>query len=143
MNFTPDTINKLEDYQLVVVGINTEGRHGKGFAKKCLDKNWGLVYGETSLIQGQCIAIITKNLRGLHKGLRSIPLMRIKDQIVAALEYAKQHPEKEILMTKIGTNNAGYTESEISDLFNDLQIPFNVRMPKFNIENDTKKQSIF
>lgn len=142
MKYTPDIINSLEDYQIVVVGINTEGRHGKGFAKKCLDKKWGLIYGNINPLQGQCYAIITKNLRAKNKGLRSISLFEIKRQIIELFNYAKQHPEKEILMTKIGTNNAGYTEIEIASLFNDLQIPFNVRMPKFNIEH-SKSQSIF
>ena len=39
MKFTPEFIENLESNEIVVMGTNTEGRHGRGFAKTCLDND--------------------------------------------------------------------------------------------------------
>jgi hypothetical protein len=127
MRYTPEDISKLEPYQIIVFGSNTEGRHGKGLAQKCL-KKFGAIYGQSKGLQGQSYAIITKNLR---KGTRSVSLNFILEQLKELVAFALEHSDKEFLLTKIGTNHAGYTESEIEGLFRKLEFPKNIILPKF------------
>jgi len=125
-----------------VFGSNTEGRHGKGFALTC-KLRYGAIYGQAKGLQGQSYAIITKDLRKPNKGIRSVPLEMIKLQIVELFEFAEKNPDKEIIMTKIGTRNAGYTESEIENLFVDLKIPANVIMPSFGPRKFSSSKVLF
>ena len=48
------------------------------------------------------------------------------------LLFAKEHPEKKFLVTKLGSSLAGYTVGEIKGLFEKLKspIPDNVVLPK-------------
>ena len=127
MQFTPDEIIKLLPHQIVIFGSNTEGRHGKGFALVCR-KLFGAIYGQAKGLQGQCWGIITKDLK---IGKRSVSLDFIREQLIELIEFAKQHPHREFLMTKIGCNNAGFFEHEIEGLFKSLQFPTNFVMPEF------------
>lgn len=127
MKFTPEKIGKLLPHQIVVFGSNTEGRHGKGFALECR-LNYGAIYGQAKGLQGQCYAIITKNLK---KGLRSVSLDFIYEQLVELCAFAVFHPEKEILLTKIGTNHAGFKEHELANLIKKINFPSNVILPRF------------
>jgi hypothetical protein len=122
----PDYIGQLEAHQIFVFGSNTEGRHGAGAALMAKQK-WGAVYGNPKGRQGQCYAIVTKDLK---QGKRSVPLAEIGTQIAELVEYAKAHPELEFLVTRIGTDLAGYTVEEIAALWKELSIPSNVRLPK-------------
>jgi hypothetical protein len=131
MEYTPDKITRLEQNEYVVVGTNTEGRSGKGFALECVQK-FGLQKGHKRGISGQCYAIITKDLT---YGLRSIPLPYIQRQIQVLYRFAKVNSDKIFFMTKIGTNHAGYTEGEIKGILDEIEShrPDNVRLPKFNL----------
>jgi len=131
LEYTPDQILKLEPNYIVVVGTNTEGRSGKGFAKECIDR-FGLKQGHKRGLCGQCYAIITKDLA---LGLRSIPLSHIKKQLILMYNFARNiHPDKKFLLTKIGTNLAGYTEKELKQLLDEIEDlrPVNVILPRFN-----------
>lgn len=127
MVYTPEVIESLLPHQIIVFGSNNQGRHGKGLALLCR-KKFGAIYGQAKGLQGQCYAIITKDLR---IGKRSISLKEIKTQLEEFIIFATLNPDKEFLMTKIGTNHAGYTEQEISNIFSSLNFPHNVRLPKF------------
>jgi len=128
----------LEDDEIIVFGSNTEGRHGKGFALTCKHR-FGAKYGQAKGLQGKCYAIVTKDLK---KGLRSIPLQYIFEQLIELCTFATDHPSKKIILTKIGINNAGYSEQEISDLFNRVKNehgwPKNIQVPHFNIKRSPK-----
>jgi hypothetical protein len=126
--YTPSIINTLNKNEIFVFGSNTEGRHSKGAALLAKSK-FGAKYGQARGIQGQTYAIVTKDLK---KGERSIPLNEIGKGIQDMLIYAKANPSKTFLVTKIGTNLAGYSTDEIRSLFLKLKnfIPENVILPK-------------
>ena len=126
----PDYIERLEPHQIIVFGSNTEGRHGAGAALMAKQK-WGAIYGNPKGIQGQCYAIVTKDLK---QGKRSVPLAEIRAQIKELVEYALAHPELEFLVTRIGTDLAGYTVGEIGGLWKEVSVPSNVRLPKLFLD---------
>ena len=128
MKYTSDIIHELRPDQIIVFGSNTEGRHGKGLAKICLEK-FGAKYGQPKGIQGQSYAIITKDL---SKGLRSVSLAFITEQITELYQWAEAHPWYEVLFTKIGTGLGGFSEREISHAIKAAGVrPPNVVLPKF------------
>lgn len=127
MQYTPDDIDELLPHQIIVFGSNFEGRHGKGLALTCL-KRFGAKYGQSRGLQGQCYAIITKDLK---LGKRSVSLEFIAQQIQDFIVFAQQHPEFEFLFTKIGTKNAGFSERELENILKKFEFPKNVRLPKF------------
>ena len=54
-------IKKLEPNQIFVFGSNTEGRHGAGTTRLCLNK-YGAKWGQASGLQGQSYGLITTDL---------------------------------------------------------------------------------
>ena len=110
------TITELEPNQVFVFGSNTAGRHGAGAAYQAMTQ-FGAVYGVGKGPTGQCYAIPTKN-----DHLIRMCLGQIKYYFDQFVEYAKEHPELEFLLTPIGTGLAGYT-------FEDLESILPVDMP--------------
>lgn len=125
--YTPDPINPhwLTENDILVFGSNTEGRHGAGLARYALDYR-GAMYGTAVGPQGYSYAIVTKNLA---KGMRSVSLESIDNQIHTMLIYAEQHPELIFWVGKIGTKLAGFTIDEIKNMFTNKRIPDNVHLP--------------
>lgn len=79
-------------------------------------------------LQGQCYAIVTKNLK---IGKRSISIESISQQLFELSQFAAQHSDKEFLLTKIGTNHAGFSENELKNMIDKINFPSNVKLPKF------------
>jgi hypothetical protein len=125
-NPTPDRVTKLEPHQVFVFGSNTEGIHGAG-AAAFAHKNFGAIMGVPCGHQGQSYAIPTKDLR---KGMRSIPIDTMQGDVWLFLDYAQRHPELEFLVTRLGTELAGYTLNEMASLFDGEDLPDNVRLPQ-------------
>lgn len=123
--YTPEYITKLEPNEIFVFGSNTQGRHGKGAAKQAM--SFGAVYGQARGLQGNCYALITKELRSDKP---KFELCNINQEIEMMYICAKQHPELVFLVTKIGCGLGGYSVSEIAELFHGLDIPSNVVLPK-------------
>lgn len=119
------SIAELKKNQIVLVGTNPEGRHGKGFAQMC-NQNWGLKYGFSRGYQGQCYAIVTKDLR--IKKHPSIPAEEIKKQIKEFYDFALSMPEKEFLVPYNcrETNLNFYTAQEMASFFSEFEIPTNI-----------------
>jgi hypothetical protein len=123
MKFTPENITKLEPNQVFVYGSNSAGVHGAGAARQAL--KFGAKYGKVGFV-GQSYGLNTKD-----KGINTLPLSTIKDNIEALLDIVKQYPEKEWLLTKIGCGLAGYSIPEIASLFIDfLPLPKNLIVPQ-------------
>jgi hypothetical protein len=122
--YTPNNILELKENQVFVFGSNEAGIHGAGAAKLANNK-FGATWGVGVGITGNCYAIPTKNTK-----IKTLPLSRIETYIAFFLSYAKQHPEKEFLVTKIGCGLAGYSEEEIASLFKNKEISDNVIMPE-------------
>jgi len=131
MKFTPDKISSLKKNQIFVFGSNEAGVHGAGAAKLAHQK-FGAVYGVGFGLQGKSYAIPTKDLE-----IRTLPLDKIEYYIYSFLTEAMEYPDTEFLVTKIGCGLAGYSETEIANLFKNKLIPENVTLPEsfYNIIN--------
>lgn len=106
---------------IFVFGSNLAGRHEKDRAL-CAKNSHGAEYGVGIGRTGNAYAIPTKDKR-----LRTLPLPRIAEYVAEFLEYAREHPELEFEVTKIGCGLAGYRERDISQMFKDA--PRNCHLP--------------
>ena len=118
-------IEKLEPNQIFVFGSNTEGRHGAGTAKLCMDK-YGAIYGQASGLQGRSYGLITTELRTYKNPSRSPE--EILNEIKKFYDFARLHPELEFLVayTANGFNLCGYTSKQLANIFSTVEIPDNV-----------------
>jgi hypothetical protein len=130
--YTPEKISKetMPTNGVFVFGSNTEGKHGLGAALTAKE-DFGAKYGQAEGLQGQSYAIITKDLA---KGKRSIPRSQLTDSFEKLYKFAAERPELKFYVTKLGTDLAGYTVSEIKDNLIAAQlganIPDNIIFPK-------------
>jgi hypothetical protein len=104
-----------------VFGSNLAGRHGKG-AALCALRRHGAIYGQGVGRQGNSYAIPTKDAR-----IRTLPLDRIAVYVAEFLDYARQSPDVEFEVTKIGCGLAGYKEADIKPMFKGA--PTNCKLP--------------
>lgn len=107
---------------IFVFGSNLAGRHGKG-AALCARNEHGAQYGVGLGRTGKAYAIPTKD-----EQIRTLPLPRIAGYVADFLNYARQHPELEFQVTKIGCGLAGYQESDIAPMFQGA--PGNCHLPE-------------
>ena len=139
LEYTPDNIETLEDYQVFTFGSNLCGIHGKGAAKCAFRQDlyptgligkWAVFYvgvGYMQGYQGKSYAIPTKDEPFDRYGM---PLDRIEPYIDTFLNFARNNRDLEFLVTKIGCGYAGYTEAQMSKLWLTKRVPFNVVLPK-------------
>ena len=117
--FTPDKVERLSNCEIFVFGSNLEGRHMGGaarFAYEKFDAEWGVGDGPT----GQCYAIPT-----MHGGLEDI-----RPYAEKFIAYAKAYPMNRFLLTRVGCGIAGFKDSDMAQLFEDvLDIP-NIAYPR-------------
>lgn len=107
---------------IFVFGSNLAGRHGRGAAKAALN-TYGAVYGKGIGRQGNSYAIPTKD-----ENLKTLPLWKINDYVEEFLNYARGNPNLKFNITRIGCGLAGYTDEQISPMFQDA--PVNCILPK-------------
>ncbi len=108
-------INHLEPHQIIIVGTNAMGAHGGGAAAQAY-KDFGALWGQSEgCIGGQCYGIVT-----LDAVLKKVSLGYIGLQANRLKEVAKENPDKEFLLTPVGTGIAGFTMDEIDPLFENL-----------------------
>jgi len=126
--YTPENITSLQPNEVFVFGSNAKGIHGKGAALSAKTK-FGAIQGQAEGLQGQSYAIITKKD---FRVKQSSTLSEIGKGIQDMLLFAKNNPNLKFYVTKIGTENAGYTIPEIKGLFEKLNkfIPNNVILPR-------------
>jgi len=122
---TPPNIIALNENEVIVFGSNSQGRHGKGFAKLAMDK-FGAIYGEPRGHHGQTYAIVTKKNFWQE---RSSTLEEIGYDINLFIEYAKLNPDLIFKVTLLGTSLAGYSVEEIAPLFKDAIPVKNIHLP--------------
>lgn len=113
-------IYSLKDNQIFVFDSNLSGIYGAGAAKKALDFGAERYVGVGRT--GQCYAIPTKDWK-----IRTLRLEDIRPYVMKFIQYAKEHPELEFLMTRIGCGLAGYKDEDIAPMF--YGCPANVIMP--------------
>lgn len=141
LKYTPENIISLTPNQIFVFGSNAEGAHGKGAALIAKQK-FGAIQGQSEGLQGQSYAVITKKNWRVEK---SSTLEEIKIGLQDMLLFAGIHPEKEFLVTKLGSSLAGYTISQIRGLFEELQeiIPNNVILPiEYEVRNTKQEEDV-
>lgn len=115
---TPDMIDSLLFNQVFVFGSNVSGMHGGGAAATAV-RLFGAQMGKGEGLQGQSYAI---------------PTMERLENTGAAVhrfcQFAKEHPEKQFLVTKIGCGIAGYDVKEIAPFFEEAIDVQNVSLPR-------------
>lgn len=107
-------VTKLEPNQILVVGTNMNGHHYGGAAKQAYE-DFGLKWGIPEGISGQAYAFPTLEREMTKRGIKA--LERSRDKLY---ETAKALPEKEFLLTPVGTGIAGFFYDEIKPLFENL-----------------------
>ena len=119
MRITPNYITRLGAEEVFVFGSNLAGMHGGGAARIAYEQfgaEWGVGVGAT----GQCYAIPT-----MQGGVETI-----RPYVDEFIQYAKSHPEKVFLVTRIGCGIAGFRDDEIATLFAAAQALPNVALPE-------------
>ena len=135
--FTPDNITSLKKNQIFVFGSNEAGFHGAG-AAKLAHKKFGAIWGVGFGMTGQTYAIPTKDLQ-----IRTLSLDKIEYYITLFITEAMEYPDFDFLVTKIGCGLAGYSETQIANLFAGKFIPQNIKLPESfnNIINSHESHS--
>lgn len=103
-------ITSLTENQIFVFGSNLRGMHAGGAAHQAFEK-FGAVYGRGHGLQGQSYAIPT-----MDENMRPLSLGTIKYFLEEMEKLAALHPEKEFLLTPIGTGIAGHSLEEIKNI---------------------------
>jgi DNA-directed RNA polymerase specialized sigma24 family protein len=115
---TPSHIDHLADNEIFVFGSNLAGMHGGG-AARAARLYFGAVMGQGVGLQGQSYAIPT--MQGGTETIR--PYV---DDFIA---FARQHPEKKFLVTRIGCGIAGFDAEDIAPLFGEAENVKNICLP--------------
>ena len=114
---TPHNITHLAPNEVFVFGSNANGAHGGGAARVAYEK-FGAIWGQGHGMQGMSYAI--DSMSGDDALRKDI------DDFVA---YAKQHPNKTFLVTRIGCGIAGKRPSEVAPMFAACRELDNVHLP--------------
>ena len=115
---TPERITHLEKNEVFVFGSNLAGAHGGGAALIAYRK-FGAIWGQGVGLQGQSYGIPT-----MQGGVETI-----KPYVDEFIEFAKSRPDLTFLVTRIGCGIAGFTNEEISPLFEKAHDVENIVLP--------------
>ena len=107
---------------IFVFGSNLAGRHGAGAALFARN-NYGALYGQGVGRQGNSYAIPTKDYR-----INTLPLETIQGYVNEFLLYARNHPELDFQVTRIGCGLANYNDAQIAPMFTNA--PSNCSLPE-------------
>ena len=98
-----------------VFGSNRKGRHKRGAAKDALTR-WGAIQWQGEGLQGDCYALPTKQEWNIN-----LPLEAVADHILEFLRVARvcavAEPDWVFLVTRVGTNLAGFSDEDIASVF--------------------------
>lgn len=108
--------------KIFVFGSNLAGIHGAGSALEAR-RYYGALQTRGEGLQGSSYAIPTKG-----RDLRSLSLVEIRRYVQEFLKFAKNHPEMQFRVVRIGCGLAGYTDDDMAPLFRDAT--GNVILPK-------------
>ena len=118
-------INELKENDIFVFGSNTAGKHGKGAAKLARQR-WGAIYGQAEGLQGKTYGIPTVNSTITNK----LPLKEIQIYIDRFIQFAKDNPNLNFLVTEIGCGLASYISKDIAPLFKEAINVENIYLPE-------------
>lgn len=113
-------INELEPHQIIVVGTNSAGIHAGGAAAQA-HRHFGALMGcAAKSIGGQSYGIVT-----LDFDMKRVSPLYLASQAEDLRTIAFANPDKEFLLTPIGTGIAGFDIKMIEEIFTNL--PENIR----------------
>jgi hypothetical protein len=115
---TPEFITELQPNEIFVFGSNLKGMHGGGAAYIAYRK-FGAIMGQGVGLQGQSYAIPT-----MQGGVETI-----RPYVDEFIQFAKEHQDLTFLVTRIGCGIAGFTDDEISPLFEKAHDAENIVLP--------------
>ena len=115
---TPMHITTLKPGQVFVFGSNGQGAHMGGAAKMAVE-HFGAIMGQGEGIQGDSYAINSTD--GMEV---------LRQQAETFVHYAKEHPERTFLVTRIGCGVAGLTPAEVAPLFSKAVDVENIWLPQ-------------
>ena len=115
---TLEHITSLQPNEIFVFGSNLRGMHGGGAAYVALRK-FGAIMGQGVGLQGQSYGIPT-----MQGGVETI-----RPYVDEFIQFAKEHPTLTSLVTRIGCGIAGFTDDEISPLFEKAHDVENIVLP--------------
>ena len=160
--YTPENITTLKPNEVFVFGANTAGGHGGGTAglaqrgttssnytalpvgTKGKWSEYGIVDKLMQGTEGKSFGIVTKAATISDTSLkigtkRSVSLSRIEESINALIKTASENPSLKFLVTKFGTNMAGFSEQEMKSLLENKNLPDNIILPKeFEVRTTTQ-----
>jgi hypothetical protein len=116
---TPEFITELQPNEIFVFGSNLQGMHGGGAAYIAYRK-FGAIMGQGVGLQGQSYGIPT-----MQGGVDTI-----RPYVDDFIQFAKEHPQLTFLVTRIGCGIAGFTDAEISPLFQQAHGVENIVLPE-------------
>ena len=122
--FTPDNIQELKENQIFVFGSNMNGNHAGGAARLAVEK-FGAIMGQAEGIQGQSYAIPT-----LDEDMEKVTEEDLINYLGNLRHFANEHPEKEFLLTAIGTGIAGFDTNYMAYMVLRANFPGNVTIPE-------------
>lgn len=151
--YTPENITSLKPNEVFVFGANTAGGHGGGTAglaqrgttssnytalpigTKGKWSEYGIVDKLMQGTEGKSFGIVTKaaSISGTSLKIgpkRSVPLSRIEESINALIKTANENPNLKFLVTKFGTNMAGFSIQEMKSLLENKTLPDNIILPE-------------
>ena len=115
---TPEFITELQPNEIFVFGSNLKGMHGGGAAYIAYRK-FGAIIGQGVGLQGQSYAIPT-----MQGGVETI-----RPYVNEFIQFAKENKNLTFLVTRIGCGIAGFTDDEISPLFEKAHDAENIVLP--------------
>lgn len=115
-------IEKLEKNQIFVFGSNLSGMHLAGAAKQAMD-NFGTIWYKAEGLAGRSYAFPT-----LNEKLEKRSFVDLVKSTKRLYKCAQDNPNKEFLLTAIGTGIAGYEEWFMERIFNQAgEMPKNIK----------------
>ncbi len=118
LRVSPDHIRSLEDNQVFVFGSNLAGMHGGGAARAAYE-HYGAEWGVGVGLRGHSYAIPT-----MQGGVETI-----KPYVDDFIDFARNHPELQFLVTRIGCGIAGFDDADIAPLFEAATQVENIYLP--------------
>ena len=91
-------------------------------------KKFGAIWGQAEGLQGRSYAIPVDYGKGVRNDIE------VKAAIDRFISFAKQHPEYNFLVVRIGCATGGYRDDEIGPFFKEALNVNNIRLPKSFVE---------
>ncbi|MEQ1678931.1 MAG: hypothetical protein ABL876_19705, partial [Chitinophagaceae bacterium] len=113
--YTPEKIISLNEKEVFVFGTNQYASHAGGAAVIAAEKFGALNGISPHGLCGQSYGIITTSFNDMP-----VSLDFIKQQLLVLYEFATLRPDLVFLVTKIATGIAGFSITEVAELFHDI-----------------------